>query len=76
MREKLAALCHTQWAGWMDYLFSKCTRNMDGTVTIPKWAVGRWMRQMRTHYKFLSEKEKESDGKEADKFIKLFEEEK
>jgi len=69
MRKLLAELCHSQWSGWMEYLFSKGTFNEDGTWTMPAWAVERWMRQMNTPYAELSEEEQESDRKEADKFI-------
>lgn len=71
-REALAALCHEQWSGWMQYLFSKCEFGGD-QVQIPSWAVERWQRQMTTPYAKLSEEEKNSDRKEADKFIKLLE---
>ncbi len=71
MREKLAKLCHSQWSGWMQYLFSKGTFNDDGTWTMPKWAVDRWTRQMYTEYADLSEIEKDSDRAEADKFLEL-----
>lgn len=63
--EELAAYAHRQWSGWMEYLFSKCSFNTDGTATIPEWAVDRWQRQIKTEYKDLSEDEKESDRKEA-----------
>ena len=79
MREKLAELCHEQWSGWMRYLFSKCGRYSDGRditpdedAVIPQWAVERWQRQMQTPYADLSEEEKDSDRKEADKFLALF----
>ena len=75
-REKLAELCHEQWADWMEYLFEKSipykpgeVQNYEGAVIIPKWAVDRWQRQMDTYYKDLSDSEKESDRKEADKFL-------
>jgi hypothetical protein len=55
----------------MEYLFSKCTFNDDGTATIPSWAVDRWLRQMNTPYAELPEDEKDSDRKEADKFLAL-----
>jgi len=69
--EKVANLSHNQWAGWTQYLFSKCSKNSDGTLTIPKWAVERWNRQIATSYKNLSKDEKNSDRKEAEKYIKL-----
>lgn len=70
--ERLAALAHSQWSGWMEYLFSKCQFNSDGTATIPTWGVERWKRQINTPYEELSEPEKESDRKEARKFIAEF----
>ncbi len=74
MREQLAQLAHSQWSGWMEYLFSKGTFNDDGTWTMPAWAVERWKRQMTTEYADLSEPEKESDRTEADKFLAVIEE--
>lgn len=74
LRERLADLCHRQWSGWMRYLFDKGTFNSDGTWTMPKWAVDRWRWQMETPFKDLSLSEQDSDRKEADKFIGIFEE--
>lgn len=77
LREQLAELCHKQWSGWMEYLFSKCMREVGqfdrdtGALIIPRQAVERWQRQMDTPYSGLSEDEKESDRKEADRFIAL-----
>jgi len=71
MREKFAELCHSQWSGWMKYLFSKCSKRADGSMIIPKWAVDRWSRQMQTPYHELSDDEMDSDRIEADKFIAL-----
>ncbi len=67
--EQLANLAHQQWSGWMEYLFSKCTQNIDGSATIPKWAVERWRRQAETKYIDLPEEEKESDREEAKKVL-------
>ncbi len=79
MREELAELCHRQWVGWMKYLFSKSIpykpgeiQNHEGAHIVPKWAVDRWQKQMNTPYNDLSEDEKESDRKEADKFLWAF----
>lgn len=71
LREELAELAHDQWARWMKYLFSKGTFNEDGTWTMPRDSVLRWQRQMKTPYSELSEKEKESDRAEADKFLEV-----
>ena len=70
MREALADLCHRQWSGWLDYMFSKC-EYIDGNFVIPAIFVERWRRQMTTPYKKLPEDEKESDRQEADKFIRV-----
>jgi uncharacterized protein (DUF433 family) len=64
LREQLAALCHEQWSGWMRYLFENCS-------LIPEAFAIRWKRQMNTPYAELSEAEKESDRKEADRFLSL-----
>ncbi|GAG20006.1 unnamed protein product [marine sediment metagenome] len=69
LREKLAELAHSQWSGWMRYLFDKGTFNDDGTWTMPDWAVVRWKQQMETPYSELSESEQDSDRSEADKFL-------
>ena len=69
MREKLAALAHSQWSGWMKYLFSKSIEQSNGSVLIPAWAADRWKRQMNTPYDELPEEEKESDRTEADKML-------
>lgn len=71
LREKLADLCHKQWSGWMEYLFSKGKFNDDGTWTMPSWAVDRWKKQSQTEFNNLSKQEKESDRSEADRFIKV-----
>lgn len=68
-REEIANLCHKQWSSWMEYLFSKGVSNNNGSWTIPSEFVERWTRQMNTSYTSLSEPEKDSDRKEADKFI-------
>jgi len=70
--EQLAAYAHEAWAGWMRYLFSLCTHNKDGSVTIPKEQVERWIRQMGTAYEGLPEDEKQSDRVEALKIMRIF----
>lgn len=71
LRETFANLAHEQWSGWMEYLFSKCEMQEDGTAIMQRWAVERWTRQMNTPYQDLSETEKDGDRAEADKFIAL-----
>ena len=72
MREKLANLCHEQWANWMNYMFSKGMFNDDGSWTLQIEFVERWKRQMNTPYSLLSKPEQDSDRAEADKFIEVF----
>ena len=69
--ERLAEYAHKAWAGWMDYLFEKSTKNDDGSVTIPASLVERWKRQAQTPYTELPESEKESDRKEADTMMEI-----
>jgi len=71
VREKLAEYAHVAWSGWMKYMFSKMTVNYDGTATMPKWAVERWMRQMNTKYADMPEIEKKSDRDEADEILSI-----
>jgi len=71
LRESLADLVHKQWSSWMKYLFEKGTFNEDGTWTMPGWAVTRWTRQMETPFSDLPEIEKDTDRKEADRYLKL-----
>ena len=72
VREHLAALCHEQWSGWMRYLFSKCEATLPGTgKIIPQWAVDRWMRQATDTYAELTEEEKDSDRKMADRILAI-----
>jgi len=74
LRETLASYAHTAWTGWMVYLFSKCTTNPDGSMTIPKESVQWWQRQIHTTYSDLSPAEQASDLEEADKMINIFKE--
>jgi len=70
-RIALADLAHQQWSGWMEYLFSKCTFNEDGTAVIPAWAVTRWQRQLATPFADLPPEEQEADFSEADRVLEV-----
>jgi hypothetical protein len=76
LREKLAALCHEMWSGWMEWLFSEeCGLQQNiGDYHIFYYKVERWKRQMKTAYKDLPEDEKDSDRTEADKILVLLQE--
>lgn len=69
MIERLAALAHEQWSGWMHYLFRFGVENPDGTFTMDADKVARWRRQMSTVYADLPESEKTSDRTEAQKVL-------
>jgi len=59
LRELLAHLAHEQWSGWTEYLLE----NLDQVH------IEGWKRQIATPYEFLSESEKDSDRKEADRVL-------
>ena len=67
MIEKLAALAHEQWAGWMRYLETKVEWREGIGWVIPEEVIIRWQRQIHTVYEDLPEAEKESDRIEARK---------
>jgi hypothetical protein len=74
LREMIAEQAHTSWAGWIHYqLQVKGQQNEDGSITIPKEYVNRWIIQMVTPYKDLTEEEKKSDRVEADSYIGIIE---
>lgn len=70
-REKLSCAAHETWASWMNHLFLHSDESNDGSVNIPAHLVRRWRRQMATPYSHLSEREKNSDRKQADRIIKI-----
>lgn len=74
MREKLAALMHEIWGIWTNHIFQQSSWDRESdSLIIPGHLVERWSRQMGTCYDALSEKEKDSDRREADKVLALFE---
>lgn len=72
-REELAELCHEQWSGWTKYLLGKMVAHDDkpGVLQLGNWYIERWKRQINTAFAELPDEEKESDRKEADRFIAL-----
>lgn len=67
--EKLASIAHEAWSGWMRYLIDRCAICPDGGRNISPTMVDRYLKQMDTLYKDLSESEKKSDRKEAIKYL-------
>lgn len=71
-----AALEHARWARWQNYLHSFLTWNNDIQAwVLPHELKDRWQMQINTPYQMLSEKEKESDRKEARSYLPLVEKE-
>lgn len=70
-REQLAALCHTQWADWTDYLLGKGRRNEDGSVTLSAGYVTALNRLIHLSYADLPEVQKANDRQEADRILAL-----
>lgn len=74
LREKFAEIAHDAWAGWMKYMMErtiivdKPEHRICPQVVMEKHT-DRWRRQMDTPYADLPENEKESDRKEADKYL-------
>lgn len=69
--EQLAAIEHERWADWQKYMHSLCTKNDDGTLTIPAMSVENWERQIATPYAGLTEREKQSDREQVDRYWHL-----
>lgn len=70
--ETLASYEHDRWSRWQTHLHNQCIRNQDGTFTIPKEDVERWVKQIQTNYEELSEEEKEADRLEARRILEVF----
>ncbi len=73
--EKLAAIEHERWAHWQKYMHS-LSMEKDGEgewACIPSEMIRRWNKQIETPYADLSEKEKNSDRDQVDKYWPLVE---
>ena len=71
--EKLADIEHERWGDWQEYMHSKGTPTYNG-VLFAKEDIEHWERQIRTPYAKLSEKEKDSDREQVDRYWPLLEE--
>ena len=67
--EELAELEHKRWSSWQRYCHDMILKN-GGKITSP-YPFEQWERQIKTPYSELSEKEKESDRKEARNTLKI-----
>jgi len=59
LRERLAHMEHQRWSSWMKHQFDHWD----------EVHIKQWKRQMNTPYSELTEKEKDSDRREADKTL-------
>ena len=71
LKEQLAAIEHQRWADWQRWMHEQCQRNADGSLTIPATLVERWERQIATPYEALTEREKNSDREQVDRYWHL-----
>ncbi|MDO4283297.1 MAG: hypothetical protein Q4D02_06620 [Clostridia bacterium] len=71
--EILSDLEHKRWASWQKYVHEKCTKNADGSLTIPKDSVDWWESEINADYKDLNERQKESDREQVRPVLKQIE---
>lgn len=69
--ETLADNEHARWASWQRYLLSKCIKNKDGSLTIPKELVEYWEYEINIKYKDLPDRIKERDRREVKQILEL-----
>jgi hypothetical protein len=62
--EMLADTEHNRWSKWQRWLH-ECGQPYPEGLLLPKVNVDRWQRQIKTNYHNLSDKEKDSDRREA-----------
>ena len=67
--EKLADIEHQRWADWQKYLHSKCEKDNNGNLIILAGYVENLERLIKTDYKDLTEKEKNSDREVVVKYL-------
>jgi len=74
--EKLADIEHQRWADWQKYMMLSCfkergLRDKNMVLEIPKSQWDNWHRQIMTPYKDLTEKEKDSDREQVDRYLPI-----
>ena len=74
--EKGADLEHSRWAKWQKYMHSKMDDGYNKAFEKIGWILPteffeRWERQIKTKYKDLTEKEKDSDREQVEVYIPL-----
>jgi hypothetical protein len=74
LAEQLAAIEHERWSHWQLYMHSKGERQPDGSLLLPAELVTRWERQAATTFSELTEREKDSDREQVNRYLPLIEE--
>lgn len=69
--EQLAALEHERWSHWQRYMHGKGRRQPDGSLLLPGDLVERWETQIATPYERLSDREKQSDRDQVQRYLPL-----
>ena len=72
--EQLAAIEHERWSHWQRYMHSKCERQSDGSLLVPAELAEQWEKQASTSYADLTEKEKQSDRDQVQRYLPTIEE--
>lgn len=67
LREKLASIEHERWSDWQAYCH-KAIIDSGGVIPAP-YPLDHWNRQITTQYKDLTEKEKDSDREQVDRYL-------
>lgn len=76
LKEKLASIEHERWADWQQYMFDCAVKSGDDNIGVrtcgwPTAQFEHWQRQIETDYEDLSDKEKDSDREQVDRYWPL-----
>ena len=63
--EIIARFIHTEWAAFMQYLFSRCTPSLNGALIIPADLVQHWRNIAGEPWETLRPAEKDTDRQQA-----------
>ena len=66
--EILSDLEHEQWISWVEYIIDAYELD-DGSLSIPKEKVNKWLKLMNTSYEELTEEEKDEDREFGQKVL-------
>lgn len=69
--EELASIEHERWSHWQIYMHSKGDKQSDGSLILPADLVDQWERQATTPFGGLSEREKNSDREQVNRYLPL-----